>query len=141
MEVHMGSKVMGRLQDPLDTLPIGTIMWFEQAITSVKWQIYTPLVGRYPLGVDDAQVAGDTVSAGLPNITGSTKTITMSMVHGSETNVGALKSTVLGAGAGSDSNSHSGIVEFDASWSDSIYGNSNTVTPASVKLLPYIKIA
>lgn len=75
---------------------------------------------------------GDVTAAGLPNITG----ITRGMSGGS----GAFSSS---AGSGTWGGSTTTIYDnsFDASRSSSIYGNSSTVQPQSIKVLYYIVIA
>lgn len=97
------------------------------------------LISKFAEG---ATVAGTYKSAGLPNITGSQAF--------SGTDPDTLKATASGAfsrtladGAG---NGHDYTVDnskvtysFDASRSSSIYGNSTTVQPASLTLLPCIK--
>ena len=86
---------------------------------------------------------GNLVQAGLPNITGS-------LIRGSSGTVGIYNA---GTGAFSVSTSSSqGIygttssgfytdVDLDASNSNSIYGNSNTVQPQAIKVLYYIVVS
>lgn len=92
--------------------------------------------GRVLMGADNNHAVGTTVEAGLPNITGSTKYISSNAVW-QGTKDGAFK------GYGNDSSvsikdvalsgeSHSGYYfKFDASKSNSIYGNSDTVQPSA----------
>ena len=100
---------------PLQTIGIGT------------WQLVS--AGRVLQGVNTGQTVGDTVAAGLPNITGKTGDFVR---YGTIANEGALYRTADTSENASFSSSsnlvHSGIV-FDASRSSSIYGNSTTVQP------------
>ena len=111
------------------------------------------LIGRYPLGVDVNNVGG-TVAAGLPNITGSiTSRDTVNENSAEEPltwsdeidTAGALRidnKTVLASGYVNNNKANTGYrtIAFDASKSNAIYGNSTTVTPPSVKLLPCMKL-
>ena len=143
----------------IDILPIGTIMWFKQSVTlSDKWQVYEPLIGRYPLGATSG--LGDTVEAGLPNITGEIKGHaagtdgayggTFRGVHQSGASLDDLTtgSFVVGDKAGGSSgmaytaDSDTYTLKFDASVSSSVYKDDcDTVTPPYTKLIPYVKIA
>lgn len=122
----------------MDWLPIGTVLWFKQNVTlSNKWTVCTELVGRYPLGAIDG--LGDTVEAGLPNIEG-----TFFTVHKSDhapTGAFAATSTNVNGMDYQSTPTTTGDMSFDASLSNEIYGKSDTVTPPSMKLIPYIKIA
>lgn len=91
---------------------------------------------------------GDLVEAGLPNITGkfANKDLPDSTngqytcftdVSGAFAIDKTGKSSFNGAGSGSNGNS----LKMDASYSSSIYGNSNTVQPQAVKVLYYIVVA
>lgn len=85
---------------------------------------------------------GDNVSAGLPNITG---VLTYAGSFGSSDmypssgvfNWELKNTTATQMKEGSTDGTHD--IRFDASRSNSIYGNSNTVQPPAVKLLPCIK--
>lgn len=126
----------------IDMLPVGTIMWFKQSVAlSNKWQVYQPLIGRYPLGATSG--LGNTVEAGLPNITGHAPLHTNANVHKNYDYTGsALYRTNKSAGYYEASEGTTGdITYFDASRSNPIYGNSDTVTPPSTRLIPYVKIA
>lgn len=74
--------------------------------------------------------------AGLPNITGQFDSGSVWPHNPS----GALNFTILGAGGGQDGDgwdSRTATFTFDASRSNSIYGNSKTVTPINIQY-PYI---
>ena len=77
------------------------------------------------------------LSAGLPNITGSM------MWHGVSVewdDSGALYRESRGTGYTWDANRYYGTdVYFDASRSNPIYGNSETIQPPSIGLIPQIK--
>ena len=75
---------------------------------------------------------GQSVSAGLPNITG---TVTASWVRGT----GAFKDVENGNCPDGDLNGPAEI-DFSASRSSNLYGSSSTVQPASIRSLLCIKI-
>lgn len=101
-------------------------------------------------GTIDVNALGDLVEAGLPNITGSVS-------RGSAADSGLIdfKNAVTTEGAfkvlATGSNSHTGTSSssktvttkfgIDASLSNSIYGNSDTVQPQTIKGFVYIVIA
>jgi hypothetical protein len=97
------------------------------------------LVGRFLECTDDINVIGKYKEAGLPNITG------YAQIDGTDSSSypvsGALYNygTFSGAGQYHHSSQTVGAIGFDASKSNEIYGNSSTVQPASLTLLPCIK--
>lgn len=100
----------------------------------------TPVVVRLPKitgfieGTTDVTVLGDLVEAGLPNITGNI----YAWNHGD----GAFQITSqTQASSGEAMGYQSAYVNFDASRSSSIYGNSTIVQPQAIKVLYYIVIA
>ena len=144
--------------------PIGSVCWFDLeaapdgwVVCNGKWYsedgklssdtytevctIQTPdLIGRYALGATTD--IGDTVEAGLPNITGHAPLHTNANVHADYNYTGsALYRTNKSEGYYEASEGRTGdITYFDASRSNAAYGNSDTVTPPSTKLLPCMKI-
>lgn len=126
-------------------LPSGAIVWFKRQTAPTGWTICdgtngTPnLIGRYPLGATSD--IGSTVEAGLPNITGSVDRV---RAYGTSYCHGAFypATGINGNGYVHDwhTDSGGGVVGFDARRSSSVYGNSTTVTPPSVKLLPCMKL-
>ena len=70
-------------------------------------------------------------SAGLPNITGSVGRTFANVNSGAFYQVNSTSSAQGGSGAG-------WLHGFDASRSSSVYGNSNTVTPAHTTLYPWV---
>ena len=118
-------------------IPKGMIAWFELDEAPEGWAVYEPLLGKYPLGANTS--IGSTVSAGLPNIKGHVSP----SVHVDDTNFsGAMyREETTGKRVTTDNQvTPRYAIMFDASRSNSIYGNSDTVTPSSVKLLPCIKL-
>lgn len=90
-----------------------------------------------------ANSIGTSVSAGLPNITGTTVDgFVMGYIDGSKTATGTGAITVntvdrtSSYGTGPATRSTVGI---DASRSNSIYGRSSTVQPAAIRLIPIIR--
>lgn len=81
--------------------------------------------------------AGASVAAGLPNITGELAYWGGTLFYGSGAFVGSGKQDQWGIGVGADKDNTSAL--FDASKSNAIYGRSETVQPAAVKMLPIIR--
>lgn len=86
----------------------------------------------------------DGVSAGLPNITGVIGYIHSNALDEGSGDWGLLKFRHYGNAITSLTSSPTGKmggydIEFNASKGNSIYGNSNTVQPPAVKLIPVIK--
>lgn len=125
-------------------LPSGAIVWFKRTTAPDGWVVCdgtngTPnLIGRYPLGATSG--IGDTVEAGLPDITGTAWGYEIGKAGGWRT-TGCFYDAGAGNQKGtSDNNDTCGKLGFKASRSSSVYGKSSTVTPPSVKLLPCMKL-
>lgn len=109
---------------------------------SVNGTVRLPKITGFTEGTIDPTTLGDLTQAGLPNITGRTNY---------DSSNGLLYSGVITSGAIYQGQSRSGRLSgasgtgydlaFDASRSNSIYGNSTTVQPQSIKVLYYIVIA
>lgn len=88
-------------------------------------------IGSYPF-IEGSDAVGTKKNAGLPNITGR--------FRGVNSNTGAdgcfYNATNVNGAASGDSDKY---IYFDASRSNSIYGSSSTVQPASTTQLPIIK--
>ena len=84
--------------------------------------------GRTLWGADSSHAAGSTIEAGLPNITG---TLDANNNDGTKWKTGAFYDTGRGAD-GADGNDGGGIIAFDASRSNAIYGKSSTVQPPAL---------
>lgn len=92
-------------------------------------------------GTIDATALGDLVESGLPNITG-TFTAGSNSIADPNTSGAISGSTSTGTGrAGGSSSSYMTIDSLDASRSSSVYGNSSTVQPQTIKGFYYIVIA
>ncbi len=98
------------------------------------------LIGRFPEGA--ATNVGLTVAAGLPNVSGkfwAARTgrgdLPGTVANGAFSEAGRWSAQVHN-GANDDWGS---VYQLDASRSSAVYGRSNTVQPASVRLLPCIK--
>ncbi|MBR1988227.1 MAG: tail fiber protein [Clostridia bacterium] len=135
------SEIEQSIKALVSNIPKGAIMWFNLTSAPTGWVVCdgnngTPdLRGRYPLGAVSG--IGTTVSAGLPNITGTIGPILEEAAYGKYTDGAFYQTTETGTGhAGGDDY----IVKMDASRCSSVYGNSTTVTPPSVKLLPCMKL-
>ena len=91
-------------------------------------------------GTTDVTALGDLVEAGLPNITGS---FTAWDDKNMSAPTGCFSEINHGFGSTISSGSSSGWTSFpfDASSSSSIYGNSTTVQPQTIKVLYYIVVA
>lgn len=93
-------------------------------------------------GTTDVSALGDLVEAGLPNITGfwrDDEARTMSYSNGAfyGEQIYARYGGYYTSGDGTSTFNH----KFDASRSNAIYGNSNTVQPQTIKVLYYIVVA
>ena len=130
---------LGHSHELIDMLPVGTVLWFGRDVTlSSKWTVCTGLIGRYALGATSD--IGGTVEAGLPNITGQ-----FSAFNNSLSDSGAFYIGEAGQRFDQyqdETDARGKINGFDASRCSSVYKDDcTTVTPASMKLIPYIKIA
>lgn len=129
------------LQDLLETIyPVGSIYIGTMAVCPLSalfgtWQLVSS--GRVLQGSNANHLAGTTIEAGLPNIVGSYYQGNYSAggfagIGGQGTTTGALYNA-KNAGAGGKYSSPLGDTTdglgFDASLSNSIYGNSDTVQP------------
>ena len=98
---------------------------------------------RFLEGTTDTGQVGTKVEAGLPNIIGSFDANKAFIVDYTTGSSGAIKGHRVvqhdwdGTGSGG-SNTGSGF-DFNASWSNSTYGSSAYVQPASIRLIPCIK--
>jgi hypothetical protein len=105
---------------------------------SVNNTVRLPKVTGIVEGTTDLTALGDIVSAGLPNITGDFVGGRAVDFTGSGAFVGGQSSKTDGGG---DSYTDNSRWSFNASRSSSIYGNSTTVQPQTIKVLYYIVIA
>jgi len=102
---------------PLETLGVGT--W-----TKVSG-------GRVLQGADSSHAAGTTIAAGLPNISGSLSAIAKTTENNTKSD-GCLRSTTVSSSSAGYTPAYSAWgrnLSFNASNSNSIYGNSSTVQP------------
>ena len=102
-----------------------------------------PKVTGFIEGTTDVTALGDLVEAGLPNIIGNAaQNLPMDLT--TSTSSGAIYTIVSGGkfGGMNSGSSHSwqGLY-FDASRASSIYGNSTTVQPQTIKAFYYIVVA
>jgi len=102
------------------TCPLATL------IPNSTWVLTSQ--GRVIQGADSNHLAGTTAEAGLPNITGSATTI---FTGGARTTNGCLSYSNVGSAiwVGSEEANVNTTINFNASDSNSIYGNSTTVQP------------
>lgn len=85
-----------------------------------------------------SDTAGGTLEAGLPNITGNTVgNLYTDMI--SQVMTGAFRYTYLTKAGGSGTQMPCGQMTFDASHSNSIYGNSDTVQSPAIKMIPIMR--
>lgn len=98
------------------------------------------LIGKVPWG---STSVGTALDAGLPNIKGQTNNgvQTFGWESSVQPSIGAIvASPVESEKAGTRGNGYGGVwIDFDASKSNSIYGNSTTVQPPALCLLPCIR--
>lgn len=88
-------------------------------------------------GTTDTTALGDLVEAGLPNFSGTFRTDYASPTG----DITAVNQTFSSGISGSSSTNTDYVVTVDLSNASSIYGNSNTVQPQTIKVLYYIVIA
>ena len=105
-----------------------------------------PKVTGFVEGTLDVNALGDLVEAGLPNITGKLATsVNRAILWDAGASIiadGSFAASGSGANSNAGTNgSGSNTISFDASRSSSIYGNSNTVQPQSIKGYMYIVVA
>ena len=119
-------------------VPSGAILYFNRTTAPTGWVVCdgtngTPnLIGRYPRG--SSSDIGKEVAAGLPDITGT-------FVGHNVTPTGAFYKAEGSYWHGNrNNNGDKSKIYFAASESNSIYGNSDTVTPPSTNLLPCMKL-
>ncbi len=112
--------------------------WFYGVDTDNK-RVFLPRNNYFEQVSVNVTEAGQSVEAGLPNITGAYNGACMLNSSG-VTYDGALYNTNKNAlqKAGGTSGTTTGAIGLDASRSSSIYGNSDTVQPSAVKKLLYI---
>lgn len=94
-------------------------------------------------GTTDLTALGDLVQAGLPNIAGHSPAGAYWLSSTTDSSTGPFYRTIKTSNSvdGQSSQKYSGELYFDASRSNSIYGNSDTVQPQTIKVLYYIVIA
>lgn len=135
---------LGHSHELIDMLPVGTVLWFKSNVTlSNKWTVYTDLIGRYPRGATSN--LGGTVEAASPNITGTFYAgVRSNHIESTYNPTGAISYIdKYGASLIDGDRTFWGYkFDFDASRCSSVYKDDcDTVTPPSVNLIPYIKIA
>lgn len=109
---------------------------------SVNNTVRLPKVTGFVEGASGVATLGNLTQAGLPNITGTIGLQNQSF--GSPSFTGSFASDSWSrTNASGDGGTDSGLrtVSFNASRSSSIYGNSSTVQPQSIKVLYYIVVA
>jgi len=107
---------------------------------SVNHTVRLPKITGFTEGTITPTTLGDLTEAGLPNITGMTTGIyngdNVTVTGAFSFNATSKNPSVSGGAAAVGA-----TIDFDASDSNSKYGNSNTVQPQSIKVLFYIVIA
>ena len=104
-----------------------------------KTYIQLPCITGFIQGLSDLSALGDMVEAGLPNITG---TMNNDISEGNSSGCISITSAFNGAmWQGAVSVTRMRNWNIDASRSSSIYGNSTTVQPESIKYPYFIQIA
>ena len=111
---------------------------YNQANNTVR----LPKITGFTEGDIDPTVLGDLVEAGLPNITGYVENMLSNTAStGSASGAFTKTRTYYGANYSGSGNGSENTIDFRASRSSSIYGNSNTVQPQAIKVLYYIVLA
>lgn len=112
---------------------------------SVNNTLRLPKLTSFVQATSSASELGSLVEAGLPNIDGSAQWMYMGYSEGSGIYKGAFRydpntSPLPGETAAPNASSAGYPITFDASKSNSIYGNSTTVQPQAIKYYFYIVI-
>ena len=113
--------------------------WFY-GVDTAEERIFLPRNNFFEQMTANVAEVGDSIQAGLPNITGGYSNSSRAELYGADINLyGAFAKGASSSKAASTSSGGPGYgFTFDASRSSSIYGNSNTVQPNAVKKLLYI---
>lgn len=142
-----------------DTAPIGWAICDGRTVTmNDGTTIVTPnLIDRYIVGKKTSDSIGRTIDAGLPNIEGKLISDDGKVPHSAYAagykndeshrwehgalyvDASDIPSNLTGI-YDTNRDRNDGWLCFDASRSNAIYGNSDTVTPPSIGLLPCIKL-
>lgn len=133
--VTAGQEALVDLLHPVGSIYIGVTSTCPLAAIKGTWELVSS--GRVLQGADSGHSAGTTIEAGLPNITGSLNKDSgtdalIQAIPGQITQTGAINVTkyqrksFFAIGSGNDMLMG---FDFDASRSNSIYGNSTTVQP------------
>lgn len=122
------------------TVPLGDYALVEGScgfygLDTSTGTVRMPTLAAGVFGTVEAGKYGQAIQAGLPNITGETGLRIKTTVNSPEFKSGALMQTAAepAGNAGGTTEKTKTQIKFDASWSNPIYGNSNTVTPSHVK--------
>lgn len=100
-----------------------------------------PKISGFVEGTHSINTLGDLVEAGLPNITGGFRGTGQNSSSSDSYERGVFKAIANGTGYSGASGNDVKTWDFDASRSSSIYGNSDTVQPQSIKVLLYVVVA
>ena len=111
----------------------------KYVLDEVNKTIRLPKITGFIEGTVDSSALGELVKAGLPNITGSITIDDTSVQRSTASGAFSLRSG-FSQGTGWDEDKPAAIFDFNASKSSSIYGNSTTVQPQSIKLFVYVVV-
>lgn len=113
--------------------PVGSVYIGTQSTcplsTLIPDSTWTLVAKDKALWTGDGTNGNTTIAAGLPNITGTWKSYGMSIGGGTIEATGALTQTENNFQGSDGYGSNKGGIGFDASLSNAIYGNSDTVQP------------
>lgn len=122
--------------------PVGSIYLSVQGVSPASFLggTWEQLPANYALWTASSG-AGGTISAGLPNITGSMYNVQfMNANYRGGAFSGSYENTAVNSAYDGNTN-HPLVVTFDASRSNSIYGNSSTVQPPAYKIYAWKRTA
>ena len=130
-----------------NTLPIGTILPYVGDLSKIPhgWFLCDGTNGRPDLldrFLQGSNVPSNFIEAGLPNITGSymDRQLGDDIDNGGATGCFDKKWTTSDCDAGNGDGHRVPYIEFDASRSSTIYGNSNTVQPSAYTVYYIMRI-
>ncbi len=127
---------------PVGTIYISVNQTSPASFVGGQWQALVE--GKTLWTTTTASQGGNTIAAGLPNITGQLNSFSGQVYIGADAGHSGCVDIVNIAShkvaAASSSSWDSGSLNIDASRSNSIYGNSNTVQPPAIKVYMWKRI-
>ena len=131
-------------QTDFDSAVVSTGNCGKFVIDDTANTIRLPKITRFIQGLSNMTNIGDSVEAGVPNITGTAYTVgagSVGLYSGSSNGVFKAQATVSGQLQNTSGGTTYKELTFDASRSSAVYGNSSTVQPQATSFPYYIVLA